>query len=90
MAIAIPLPPTAHGARRVALDYDARQLADLDPVEAEATIDALVADAIATWRLTDATYWQRVKFRARLLRSMRRAEPNTRGGSNIFTASCEG
>ena len=63
------------GASRPAtLDDAATYYADIDPAMAEATIDAFVADAIAAWRLEDATYWQRVKFRARLMRTMRRTE----------------
>ncbi len=77
MAISIDTHQISHIARPVALDDAAERFADLDPVEAEATIDAFVAGAIAAWRLEDATYWQRVKFRARLIRTMRRTEAKT-------------
>ncbi|WP_174286549.1 hypothetical protein [Sphingomonas bacterium] len=77
MAISINTHQIAHVAKPVALDDAAKRFADLDPVEAETTIDAFVAGAIAAWRLDDATYWQRVKFRARLIRTMRRTEART-------------
>lgn len=68
---------TIQATRPVTLEEAAERYARLDPVEAEATIDAFVAGAIAAWRLEDATYWQRVKFRARLIRTMRRSEAST-------------
>ena len=72
--MAVPINPQAviHAPRPWALEEAAIRFAALDPVEAEATINAFVTGAIAAWRLEDATYWQRVKFRARLIRTMRR------------------
>lgn len=72
MTVPIPTHAVVHARRPVALEDTAARFADLDPIEAEATIDAFVAGAIAAWRLEDATYWQRVKFRARMIRTMRR------------------
>ena len=77
MAVSIDTPRMAHVARPATLDDAAERFADMEPFEAEATIDAFVAGAIAAWRLEDATYWQRVKFRARLIRTMRRTETDT-------------
>ena len=74
---------TIQAARPATLEDAAERYAKLDPVEAEATIDAFVAGAIAAWRLEDATYWQRVKFRARLIRTMRRREPTLPLGEAI-------
>lgn len=74
MAVPINPQPVAHATQMFALEDAATRFAALDPVEAEATIDAFVAGAIAAWRLEDATYWQRVKFRARHIRTMRRNE----------------
>ena len=74
MAVSITTPQMAHVARPATLEDAAEHFADMEPIEAEATIDAFVAGAIAAWRLEDATYWQRVKFRARLIRTMRRTE----------------
>lgn len=48
--------------------------------EAEATIAALAAEAIRTWRLDEATFWQRVKFRARMLRAARDGASQHRTG----------
>lgn len=74
MGIPISHPVVAEAAQPAALELAARYYAVLDPTAAEATIDAYVAGAIAAWRLEDATYWQRVKFRARMIRTMRRNE----------------
>jgi hypothetical protein len=41
-----------------------RSVADTDVL-----IDALSREAIRQWRLADATFWQRVRFRARRLRA---------------------
>jgi hypothetical protein len=37
--------------------------------EAELVIDAHVATAVREWRVADATFWQRVKFRSRMIRT---------------------
>lgn len=47
----------------------AREFARQDPVTSEALIASLVTQAIQQWRLDDATFWQRVKFQARLIRA---------------------
>lgn len=50
--------------------------------EAEMAIAALAADAIRHWRLDEATFWQRVKFRARMLRAARDGASMHRTGEN--------
>ncbi|MEG3088962.1 hypothetical protein [Sphingomonas sp. PB4P5] len=37
--------------------------------ETDVMIEALSSEAIRQWRLADATFWQRVRFRARHLRA---------------------
>ncbi|KQS03810.1 hypothetical protein ASG11_05765 [Sphingomonas sp. Leaf357] len=53
-----------------ALDQFAASFALNDQVESELLITAFCTEAIRQWRLNDATFWQRVKFRARLLRAI--------------------
>lgn len=36
----------------------------------DALLDLLTGDAIKQWRLQDATFWQRIKFRSRMLRAL--------------------
>lgn len=55
-----------HGAD---VDAAANALARRDPAEVEALIARLSGEAISRWRLDDATFWQRVKFRTRLIRA---------------------
>ena len=88
--MAIPITaPAIHAPHRHALEDAAAHYARLDPVEAEAVIDALVSGAIAAWRLEDATYWQRVKFRARMIRKMRPNETIS-DGSEAFSLRSAG
>ena len=47
----------------------AREFAKQDAATSEALIEMLSAQAIRQWRLDDATYWQRVKFQARMIRA---------------------
>jgi hypothetical protein len=54
------------------LDPMCQHFASLRAGEAEALIDAYVVQAIGEWRVTDATFWQRVKFRSRMLRAAAR------------------
>ena len=69
MAYATPIPPVAANPIG-SLDELAAAFA-LHPVaEAEELIESFCAEAVRQWRLHDATFWQRVKFRARLLRAM--------------------
>ena len=58
------------------------RFAALDVAEAERLIDAYVVQAVSQWRVADATFWQRVKFRARLLRATARgrADASRTGG----------
>jgi hypothetical protein len=57
---------TDHGA---SVEELAREFARQDAATSEALIASLVTQAIQQWRLDDATYWQRVKFQARLIRA---------------------
>jgi len=54
------------------LDEMAAHYAGISAVAAEAMIEAHVAIAITEWRVDDATFWQRVKYRARMLRATAR------------------
>lgn len=53
----------------IGLEAAAVRFAAMDRLEADAVIDAHVAVAIREWRIADATLWQRVKFRSRMVRS---------------------
>lgn len=53
-----------------ALDEFAAAFALRSVGETEEMIEALSGEAIQQWRLADATFWQRVRFRARHLRAM--------------------
>lgn len=59
------------------LEPVAQRFAAIEREEAEAAIDAQVATAIREWRLSDATFWQRVKFRSRMIRTARAHQPNS-------------
>lgn len=76
MAHAKPFP--SDGANRAgSLDELAASFA-LRPVdEAEELIESFCAEAVRQWRLQDATFWQRVKFRARMLRAMHMPRDDT-------------
>ncbi len=67
------------GASSIPLDLErlARQFAALPRDDAEAAIDLQVGTAIRQWRVSDATFWQRVKFRSRMIRTVaeRRHDP---------------
>lgn len=47
----------------------AREFAKQDATTSEALIETLATQAIRQWRLDDATFWQRVKFQARMIRA---------------------
>ncbi len=47
----------------------AREFAKQDAATSEALIESLATQAIRQWRLDDATFWQRVKFQARMIRA---------------------
>ena len=47
----------------------ARAFAAQDAATSEALIETLATQAIRQWRLDDATFWQRVKFQARMIRA---------------------
>lgn len=66
---ASPQPPrdcTDHG---VDIEELAIEFARQDAALAESLIETLVTQAVRQWRLDDATFWQRVKFHARLIRA---------------------
>ena len=72
--IAARAPATYAGTPRETLNLDlmARRFADQDAGSAEPAIDDYIGQAVADWRIVDATFWQRVKFRSRLIRAMAR------------------
>jgi len=51
------------------LEDAARRFAAMPQAEAETVIDLHVAEALRAWRVADATVWQRVKFRSRMIRT---------------------
>lgn len=53
------------------LEAAAARYAALARGDAEALIDDLIAAAVREWRVADATFWQRVKFRSRMIRTVR-------------------
>ena len=66
------IPPRSHTVleqrerlEEVAVAYAAEPL-----VASEEELDSLTNEAIGEWRLQDATFWQRVKFRARMIRAV--------------------
>ena len=70
----------AEADQAAALDGLAAAFAVRSAAEADAVIEALSAEAIRLWRLNDAMFWQRVKFRARRLRA---GAPLPRGSGSI-------
>ncbi len=66
--IPMPLPRdfTDHGP---CVEELAREFAKQDATTSEALIETLATQAIRQWRLDDATFWQRVKFQARMIRA---------------------
>lgn len=52
----------------LALEADAQRYALMERQEAERLIDAEVTVAIRAWRVADATFWQRVRYRSRMIR----------------------
>lgn len=72
-------PAPHHGGR--ALEDEALAFARGDPEEAEMLLAQLAANAIGRWQLDEATFWQRVKFRARMIRAA--ATRDATGGVRI-------
>ena len=66
--VPMPLPRdfTDHGP---CVEDLARAFAMQDAATSEALIETLATQAIRQWRLDDATFWQRVKFQARMIRA---------------------
>lgn len=60
----------AEADQAAALEELAASFALRDRAESEELIESFCCEAIRQWRLKDATFWQRVKFRARMLRAM--------------------
>ena len=56
--------------RDAALDEFAAAFALRGIDETDVMIEALSSEAIRQWRLNDATFWQRVRFRARRMRAV--------------------
>lgn len=56
-----------HGAD---LERIAADLAQAPDEPSDAALDWLIERALRCWHLADATFWQRVKFRTRLLRAL--------------------
>ncbi|GAA0658516.1 hypothetical protein FHT00_002108 [Sphingomonas insulae] len=54
----------------------ARRFAAMTQDDAEAAIDIQVANAIREWRISDATFWQRIKFRSRMIRTVTAQHPS--------------
>ncbi len=71
---ALRAPPIASGDRD--LDPMGHRFAQMTAGEAETLIDAYVVQAISEWRVTDATFWQRVKLRSRMIRATARYQPS--------------
>lgn len=65
-AMGTPRDFTDHG---TCVEDLAREFAKQDAKTSETLIESLVTQAIRQWRLDDATFWQRVKFQARLVRA---------------------
>lgn len=57
----------------------ARAFAAQDAASSEALIETLATQAIRQWRLDDATFWQRVKFQARMIRAQMGSAGNSEG-----------
>jgi len=55
--------------QRDRFDEISSEFASGDAEASDAMLDLLTGDAIKEWRLQDATFWQRVKFRSRMLRA---------------------
>lgn len=72
----LPLP---HDGERD-LETEAIAFAQGDAAEAETLLARLAGDAIRCWRLDEATFWQRVKFRARLIRAATARDATARDG----------
>lgn len=58
------------GMAQADLEAEALLFARGDRVRAEARLARLAQAAVAAWRLDDAIFWQRVKFRARQVRAV--------------------
>ena len=58
------------------LEATAQQFADIADGDAcESLLTCLTEQAISAWRLNDATLWQRVKYRVRMIRAQRGDQP---------------
>jgi len=56
--------------QRDRFDEISGEFAAEDAEASDAMLDLLTGDAIKEWRMQDATFWQRVKFRSRMLRAV--------------------
>jgi len=62
-------PPGALRPPPLTIEAMAQRFAAMERDEAELAIDTQVATAIREWRISDATFWQRIKFRSRMIRT---------------------
>jgi hypothetical protein len=65
----MPASPAVPPAPPLDLEVIARRFAAMERDAAEIMIDAQVATAIREWRISDATFWQRIRFRSRMIRT---------------------
>jgi hypothetical protein len=56
--------------QRDRLEEVSREYAAAPAEVSDAALDALTDEAISQWRLQDGTFWQRVKFRSRMIRAL--------------------
>lgn len=56
--------------QRDRLEEISREYAAAPAHISDAALDSLTDEAISQWRLQDGTFWQRVKFRSRMIRAL--------------------
>jgi hypothetical protein len=56
--------------QRDRLEEISRDYAAVPAHISDAELDSLTDEAISQWRLQDGTFWQRVKFRSRMIRAL--------------------
>lgn len=64
-------PPAAHVRHERSIALQAERLSRLPLAQAHAICDAEIARAVRDWRISDATEWQRVRFRVRWIHALR-------------------
>ncbi|MDB5703222.1 MAG: hypothetical protein JWN66_338 [Sphingomonas bacterium] len=68
--IEVPDAPLTDEDARERLEEVSSQFAREPAESSDALLDSLTSEAIKERRLQDATFWQRVKFRSRMLRAI--------------------